>query len=71
MNITKLHAPAGLYQEQTQQCKLNMRLDGFKTWLDVVKYQTAISILQSCVLTTTATNSPALAEQEDDTIVTV
>jgi len=71
MNITKLHAPAGLYQEQTQQYKLNMRLDGFKTWLDVIKYRTPISILESCSLATTATDSRVLVEQKDDTIATV
>jgi len=55
MNTTKLHAPAVLYREQTQQWTLDMRLDGFKTWSDVVKYRTPISILVSCGLVTTAT----------------
>ena len=71
INTTKLHAPAVLYQEQTQQCTLDMRFDGFKTCLDVVKYRTQISLLQSCGLVTTATDAPVLVEQVEDIISTV
>jgi len=66
MNTTKFHGPAVLYQEQTQQFTLDMRLDAFKTWLDVVKYRTPISILQSCGLVTTTTDPSVLVKQEDD-----
>ena len=34
---------------------MDVRLDGFKTWSDVVKYRTPISNLESCGLVTTAT----------------
>ena len=70
MNTTKLHAPVALYQEQTQQCTLDMSLNEFKTWLDVVKYRTPISTLQSCGLVTTATDSPVLVKQDDDIVAT-
>jgi hypothetical protein len=57
MNTNKLHAQAVLYLEQTQHGRLDTRLDGFKTWLDVVKYRTPISILHSWALVSTATDS--------------
>jgi len=70
MNTTKLHAPAVSYQEQTQQYTLDMRFDGFKTWLDVVKHLTPISTLRSCGLVTTATDSHVLVKQNDDIVAT-
>jgi hypothetical protein len=70
MNTTKLHTPAVSYQEQTQQCPLDMWLDEFQTWLDVVKYRTPIPILQSCGLVTTATESPVPVKEEDDIVAT-